>query len=452
MITKKLKHNFIFDDELKQFHAQFNHVVHYAFNRYADSKGSLKDSVVEQLVKSNMNHIDLLDASFIKQAVLKAKAIYKANKNDDGTCGKVVFGGRYNFLQRSKLNITQEQFHKNVLLPIRCTGSKNDNGNRKFDIDLKNHKIIFKRDKSHHYDILLNSYSKQDRELLFKLQEMHDKNKKSIEFTIEVDEDYVYLVFDEFVFANHDYHGIQSRIASIDLNPNYVALVIQDENQIIDKIVYNVKELNDFDNKKNYASKKNKQQWRSHLNNKKKHEILQISKSIIKSCVHYKVESFVIEDLTIKSKNSGKGKTYNKLCLNHWQRNLLFNNLQKRCHIENIGFYPVYAGYSSIKGQLENDNDVDSIAAAIEIGNRKGKDLKEFGESKVEIGRLSCRWKNEINLYFKQVPSWKEVSEFLKKKFKNSSYRNFFSETSKNIRVSYSLNSQKSHVKLYHFI
>ena len=58
MITKKLKHNFIFDDELKRFHAQFNHVVHYAFNRYADSKGSLKDSVIEQLVKSNMNHID----------------------------------------------------------------------------------------------------------------------------------------------------------------------------------------------------------------------------------------------------------------------------------------------------------------------------------------------------------------------------------------------------------
>lgn len=50
-----------------------------------------------------------------------------------------------------------------------------------------------------------------------------------------------------------------------------------------------------------------------------------------------------------------------------------------------------------------------------------------FGDSRVEIGRLSCRWKNEINLYFKQVPSWKEASEFLKKKFKNSSYRNFFS-------------------------
>ena len=67
MITKKLKHNFTFDNELNLFQIQFNNVIHYAFNRYVDKKGNIKDSEVEELVKNNMNNIDLLDSSFIKQ-------------------------------------------------------------------------------------------------------------------------------------------------------------------------------------------------------------------------------------------------------------------------------------------------------------------------------------------------------------------------------------------------
>ena len=96
--------------------------------------------------------------------------------------------------------------------------------------------------------------------------------------------------------------------------------------------------------------------------------------------------------------------------------------------------------------------EVDSIAAAIEIGKRKNKNLKKFGDSKLKLKDLSNRWKKEIKQNFSKVPIWKEVSGFLKKKFKNSSYRNFFSDENKNIRVSYSLNSKSNHVKVYSFI
>lgn len=68
----------------------------------------------------------------------------------------------------------------------------------------------------------------------------------------------------------------------------------------------------------------------------------------------------------------------------------------------------------------------------------------------MEVENLSNRWKKEINSNFKQVPTWRDISEFLKNKFKNS-YRNLFSIEKFN-GVSYSLNSNKSYIKLYCFI
>lgn len=452
MITKKLKHSFKFDDELRRFQTEFNHVVRYAFNRYSDSKGILKDSEIEQLVKRDMNNVSMLDGSFVKQAVLKAKAVYQANKDSDGACGPVIFGGRYNFRQRSRKNIMREEFRRNTFLPIRCVGGKSDRGNRKFEIDLRNHRVIFKKDNSHHYEIKLSAYSKDDERLLFALQDKHDSDSKSVCFTVELDEDYVYLTFDELEYSDDTYQGIHDRVASIDMNPNYIALVIQDKRQgILVKRLYSVKDLNDLDDQKRYKYKQDKKKWRKYLNNKKKHETLHISKDIVKVSRHYRVESFVIENLDIKSKDSDKGRKYNKLVLNHWQRNLLFNNLHKRCNLSGIEFVPVWAGYSSIKGQLEHDDEIDSIAAAIEIGNRKGKNLKEFGDTRVELGRLSNRWKNEIAGNFKRAPSWKQVSEYLKRD-STPSYRNLFSETNSRIRVSHSLSSPMSCVKLYDFI
>lgn len=449
MITKKLKHNFTFDVELSLFQVQFNNVIHYAFNRYVDRKGNIKDAEVETLVKTNMNNIDLLDASFIKQAVSKAKTIYTSRKDENGDCDKVIFGGKYLFNKRIKNVISHNDFLEQRLQPIKVVGGKADNGNRKFSIDLKNHKVIFKRDKSHHYEIELNGYSKKDEELLYKLQEKYDLDKSSTKFTVELDKEYVYLTFEESEFSETNYNPVKNRVASIDMNPNYIALVIQDENGILLKRLYSLKPLNDFSGKK--KNNKNKT-IKKHLNNKRKHETLQISKDIVNTCIHYKVESFVAEDLNIKSKNANKGKRFNRLCLNNWLRKTLFNNLQKRCNLNNIQFSAVYAGYSSIKGQLENDKEIDSIAAAIEIGKRKNKNLKKFGDSKLKLKDLSNRWKNEVKQNFSKVPTWKEFSNFLKKKFKNSSYRNFFSENNKNIRVSYSLNSKNNYIKVYSFI
>ena len=448
MITIKLKLKNTFGEA--ELIKQFNNVIRFAYNRYAD--GNIKkDSEIVRLIKSTMNHIDKLDSAMIEEAVKRAKHIFNIQKSH-GT-EKIIFGGKSNWNRYNKGLISKEEFEENKLLPLYSVGSHGSRGNRKFELDLKNNHVLFKKSRSEHFDLYFHNPSKNQKLLLDKLQDLYDKDKHLTCFTVQLSKEYIWITFDEIPFAEKTFVSKKGRIASIDMNPNYIALVIQDEDgTIILKELFSTKAINDFDKRKHYENRENKTKWRSHLNNKRKHETLQISKQIINLCIHYKVESFLIEDLNIKSKDSGKGKAFNKLCLNHWDRNLLFNNLQKRCNLNGIEFDPVFAGYSSIKGQLEHEDEVDSIAAAIEIGQRKNKDLRNMKSTQVDMGMLSNRWKKEITSNFNHVPTWDEISSFLKKKFKNSSYRNFFSEDNPNIGVSFSFKSVHSYVKTYVFI
>ena len=420
---------------------QFNNVIRFAYNRYSDNKGNIKDSDVANIVKSTMNNIQQLDASIIEFAVNKAKDIYKSKKQ------KIIFGSKYEWNKYITRIITKQQFIEKRIIPLRFIGRKNDNGNRKFNLDLKNHKIIFKQNISLHFDLKYVSSKNQDK-LLYELQEIYDKDKKSFSYTIELNKEYIWITFDENILQNKEYIPKKDRIASIDQNPNYISLVIKDKNKILLKTIYSLKKLNDLDKKKNYKDKQDKIEYRKYLHNKRKYETLQISKRISETLKQFKVQTLILEDLNIKSSNKNKGRLFNKICNNDWLRKCFANNLKKRCNLIGIKIQQVYAGYSSIKGQLENDNEIDSIASAIELSKRKDKDLKNFGDTKVEIGELSNHWKKEIISNFKQVPTWKNISDFLKKKF-NMSYRNFFSEFDKNIRVSYSLNSKNSYIFLY---
>lgn len=443
MITIKLK----LKEEQKGYQKllkQFNNVVRYAYNRYCDNNGIVKDSDIIKLVKTNMNNIEQLDVSIIWFAVAKSKQIYKTNGQ------KVIFGGKTNYKRYLQGLIKKEQFDNERKLPLRFVGSKQDNGNRKFSLDLKNDKIIFKQNRNKHF-CLEYIVNKNQKELLKQLQEIYDKDKKTFSYTVQLNQEYIWLTFDQIILKDKEYKPKSNRIASIDQNPNYIALVISDSNKHLLKTVFSLKDLNDLDKKKSYKDKENKIEYRKYLHNKRKYETLQISKRISQILKQYKVQTLILQDLNIKSADKKKGKRFNKNCNNDWLRNCFTNNLKKRCNLIGIQTQEIFAGYSSIKGQLQNQNEVDSIAAAIQIGKRKDKDLKKFGDTKVKLEDLSNRWKKEINSNFQQVPTWSQISKFLKKKFKMS-YRNFFSDKNKNIRVSYRLNSDKSYIKSYIFV
>ena len=74
----------------------------------------------------------------------------------------------------------------------------------------------------------------------------------------------------------------------------------------------------------------------------------------------------------MKSKDLDRGKHFNKLVNNSWNRNLFENNITKRCNIFNIKLLKVKPEYSSFIGNFlyRGLNLPDMVLASIEIGRR----------------------------------------------------------------------------------
>ena len=79
-----------------------------------------------------------------------------------------------------------------------------------------------------------------------------------------------------------------------------------------------------------------------------------------------------MEELNIKSKNSGKGKAFNRTCNNNWCRNLFINQIRKLTTLYNIKLFEVLPNYSSFIGNLayRDEKLPDYVLSSIEIGRR----------------------------------------------------------------------------------
>ncbi len=141
------------------------------------------------------------------------------------------------------------------------------------------------------------------------------------------------------------------------MNPNYIGYSIVDwkssnEFKVITSGIYSIKHLNDLDFNLKGKSISSDDPKRLKLNNKRQHEILEISKNLINKAIYYRCSIFSIEDLNIKSSDKENGKRFNKLVNNLWCRNLLVNNLTKRCNIFKIKLLKVKPEYSSFIGNF----------------------------------------------------------------------------------------------------
>ena len=337
MITLKLKYSLddIQDKDLiHSYMNQYNHVFRVAYNKFHDG---LKTSQKEL---SYLNNISLLDSWFISSAMNQANALHKANQDK-----KIIFGGKKNFFDRLKGNISRDEFRIKRLSPLTSVGEKKSgtkavHGNRKFKLSddlsfitlkLKEKKIILNL-KSYHQSI-----RKQLVEI-YKHQVLDD-----IPITYKIDLDYVYIVFDETILTSDkfNFNPIKNRILSIDMNPNYIGWSIVDwksssEFNIIKSGVYSIKTINDKDFNLKGKSISSDDPKRIYLSNKRQHEILEISKNLINKALYYRCQIFSMEDLSIKSSDKENGKRFNKLINNCWCRNILVNNLTKRCNIFKI--------------------------------------------------------------------------------------------------------------------
>lgn len=415
MQTLKFNIEHEFTDLIIEYQRQYSILFHSAFKYFNNLNNEL--SVISNYITNNseliqklklLNNIELMNSWFIQSAIKEAYQLFKSYQskldeynqklerkqellNKDKLTylenkelrklskvkfPKVIFGGKQNFIQRCKQQISKEEFKLKRLNPLYSIGTaKPYKGNRFFRISESLDEVIFQPDRNNHYKLQLIGVTKGYKQILSKLYSL--QQLKEVPITYKLSTEYIYISFEEEKLYKEEYNfkKIRDRYCALDLNPNYIGYSIIDwkssnEYTIINSGVYSFKELNDiYKSLKETDSIDKKKVW---LNNKRNYQIVEVAKNLINKCCYYKVETFVVEDLNIKVCDRNKGKNYNRLCNNTWVRNKFLNNIHKRCKIFNINYLEVKPQYSSFTGNImfRHLNLPDQVLSSIEISRR----------------------------------------------------------------------------------
>ena len=367
MITLKIKYNTTNDglNLIEEYRKQYSSVLHYAYNRRYEGV-SEKDT--EHQINS-LNNIYLIKSYLKRCAVKNATQLIK-----DVDKKQLIFGGKKNFVDRCKGKITKYEFLNKRLSKLYLIGETNYHGNRFIIINEDLESFTFKPTNKNRIILNINGGYKRYKSILNKLY--HLQKDKQISITYQLDNEYIYLTYDETLLNQFiDYKPIKNRIFAIDLNPNYVGWSVVDwksssEFKVVKSGVISIKELNDIDF--NLKGKSSDSKERIYINNKRTFETYEISKLLVNTAKYYKCEVFGLEELNIKSKDNEKGKYFNKLVNNVWNRNKLVNNIKKRCNIYSIRVMLVKPNYSSFVGNFlfRDLNLPDMTLSSIEICRR----------------------------------------------------------------------------------
>jgi IS605 OrfB family transposase len=426
----------IFENYLKEF----NSILRFSYNRFVDG---LNEKSIRHLIKSK-NILNKFCDSWFVQCALK-EALYVFEKDNSG---KVIFGSKTLFKKRIENKISKEEFKLSRLLPLTIQGESPQSGNRKFKLDvLENNQIIFKPKFGIKIPIRLPKLRKKLKKQLCLIEDL--SKQRQIPFSIKLHFDYIIISYDETKTVFEKNKTLKNnRIFGIDLNPNYLGWSVlefgkNDNFKILDSGIIENKELN----KNLKVSSNSKKQI--YQNNKKTFELFEISKFLINKCIFYQCKKFSLEKLEILTKDHKKGRKFNRLINNCWNRNKLISNLNKRCNLNKIEFIQVNPVYSSFIGNLlHGDRFPDMVSSSIEISRRGYHKFKSgwFYPKLIDFDDLSNLWKKEINQKNLIFKNWKELFQITKTlKLK---YRSSLEDFKESYRV-FSLNNIKSKILLY---
>ena len=368
MITLKIKYvveNEESKEKILRYIKNYNSVFNCLLNHFQDQNKvlSTKDSFV--FMKS-LNNI-FVDTTFQNSALYDAKQTFNKFGNK-----KLIFGGKKLFLNRIKNLISKKEFQLKKLRPLQIIGAACNKGNCKFQI-LSEKEILFKATRKEHFILDLESIGKNYQNKLKAL--ILAQEKRELPITYKLDLEYVYITFDETKIEKiNTKPKLKNRIFAIDMNPNYIGWSVVDwkaENKysLVKSGVISIKNLNDYESSLNVSSDSPKKKY---ITNKRKYEIIQIGIELSKLANHFRCEVFGIEDLKIISSDKSKGRNFNRLVNNQWNKTLLVHILEKNCKLYQVHFQKVLANYSSFIGNLvyRNENLPDPCLASIEIGRR----------------------------------------------------------------------------------
>ena len=336
---------------------------------------------------------------------------------------KVLFGGVWNLKQYLKGLITKEQFKEKRLRPLCSIGESNYYGNRLFSFDFANNVVSYKPSRGVRTEIKFCPVKKKLAIELAKVQELASQKKMPV--TVKFTGKHLYLTYDESLIYNEAYKDLKyNRVLGIDMNPNYVGVSViefdkHDEFKVLHKEVFDLTRLTKPSGE---STQHNKSKY---LTNKLKHETLAIAHKINKLVDYWKCSKLAIEDLSIKSANQNKGKVFNRLCNNKWERQIFVNKLKMLAGIHKYELVEVNPAYSSIVGNFTygSPNTPDMVASAIEIARRAYRKFeKGWFYPRYHVETPNEQWKQTLD----GVKTWKDL--FRKVKEAGLKYRFLLSD------------------------
>ena len=429
-IKLKIKNEVNLNKELKEF----NSIVHYSFNRF-------QEGLKEKEIRSKVNELFKNNCWFNQCAIKVGQQLYKKHKNK-----KIIFGGKKLLINYLKKLITKDEYSLKKLLPINIQGEAYKKGNRLFNFDLVNSKIELKLSKKNHQEIEFYKPNKNQFRELSKIQELIEH--KELTLTVSLNNEYIWLTFDESLLnIQEKFKNLKNnRVLGLDLNPNYIGLSILEFNKNNEfKVIH--KQVFDLNNLNVTSKKSSNDRTSKYLTNKHKFELIQICYNINKLMNYWKCSKLCIEDLNIKSSDKKHGRTFNRLCNNIWNRNLVVNKLKMLSSIFGYELVKVNPVYSSFIGNLlyGNENTPDMIASSIEIARRGFKKFsKGWFYPIFSIEHLNEQWKQTLS----RIEDWK--SAFNKIKKSKLKYRFQLNDFISNAVFSKIYKQKK--IKLYYFI
>ena len=389
----------------------FSSIVRMAFNRF---QGGLAEKEVRAYVSQRFLH----NSWFIQSAVKEAQAIYLARGKE-----KIIFGGKWNLKQYLKGLISKEQFKSARMMPVCSCGEMLRYGNRLFSFDLLNNRVFYKPSRSVRKEIQFCPVKKKLAHELSIVQELAEQKKMPV--TVKFTDKHLYLTYDESLVYNEAYKGLKaSRVLGIDMNPNYIGVSViefgtNNEFKVLYREVYDLTALTKPSGKVSGDIKS------KYLTNKLKHETIAIAHKINRLVDYWKCGKLAVEDLSIKPKDQKKGRNFNRLCNNKWERQLFVNKLKMLAGIHHYELVEVNPAYSSIVGNFAYGSPTtpDMVAASIEIARRAYKKFeKGWFYPKFSVETQDERWKQTLG----GVKTWKNL--FLKVKEAKLKYRFLLSD------------------------
>ena len=384
-----------------------NNIIRISYNRF-------KDNYPEKDIRSYLKTMNLssdlisIDSWFIQSGIYKAKEMFNKDETSfkaNGTFPKRIFGGKFNLRRRCKNLISKEEYKSNRQLPLIIIGEAPKYGNRKFNFYNTN-EIVFKPSVKQKINIQLpklRNNLKKELSLLIK-----HSNQNSIAYQIQLSKNFIWITFDEEKLYNLENMSVNSNYVKnmycgIDLNPNYIGFSVFDvsSNKFVCKEMISLKKLTG-----KHAS-----------SDKLDYETKEVFHYVGRKLRSLNCEYVFLEDLSFKSGNKGRGKGFNRLTINQWNRNIPEYILRK--YFKNK-LFKVNAAYSSTIGNCLY-SDPDPISAANEIGRRGfeviivKKRSKEgvsafYPEFDLKMVREELR-KQTAHL---ELNSWKELHSFIK--------------------------------------